>query len=105
MNTLVKSSVFADWQRDLKDDVAKAHILRRLSNAELGHFGDCEPVGEGVSEMRIHYGPGYRIYFIRRGQTVYVLLCGGNKTSQKRDISRARGMAKDLAKDFEGQDT
>lgn len=98
MYTLIKSSVFAAWQRNLKDDVVKAHVLRRLANAELGNFGDCEPVGEGVSEMRIHHGPGYRVYFTRRGATVYVLLCGGNKASQKRDIKKARSMAKE----FEG---
>ena len=80
----------------MKDDVAKAHVLRRLANAELGHFGDCEPVSEGVSEMRIHYGPGYRIYFTRHGLTIYVLLCGGNKASQKRDIKQALKMAKNL---------
>jgi putative addiction module killer protein len=100
MNTLIKSSVFADWQNGLKDDVAKAHILRRLANAELGHFGDCESLGGGVSEMRIHFGPGYRIYFTRHGQTVYVLLCGGSKASQKRDIRQALKMARDL----EGQE-
>ncbi len=96
MNTLIQSSVFAAWLRALTDDVAKAHILRRISSAELGNFGDCEPVGEGVSEMRIHHGPGYRVYFIRRGGAIYVLLCGGSKASQKRDIKRAKELAREL---------
>jgi len=96
MNTLIQSSVFSGWLRALSDDVAKAHILRRISSAELGNFGDCEPVGEGVSEMRVHHGPGYRVYFIRRGGAIYVLLCGGNKSSQNRDIKRAKQMAREL---------
>jgi putative addiction module killer protein len=96
MNTLIQSSVFSDWLRSLSDDVAKAHILRRIASAELGNFGDCEPVGEGVSEMRVHFGPGYRVYFIRRGGAIYVLLCGGSKASQKRDIKRAKVMAQQL---------
>jgi putative addiction module killer protein len=96
MITLVKSSTFLDWLDGLKDDLARAHVLRRLANAEFGNFGDCEPVGQGVSEMRIHYGPGYRVYFVRRGKTVYVLLSGGSKASQKRDIKKALSMAKDL---------
>ena len=96
MNTLIQSSVFSAWLRSLTDDISKASILRRLSNAEFGNFGDSEPVGEGVSEMRIHAGAGYRIYYIRKGATVYVLLCGGSKASQKRDIKLAKLMAKDL---------
>jgi putative addiction module killer protein len=96
MNTLIQSSVFSDWLLSLSDDVAKAHILRRIASAELGNFGDCEPVGEGVSEMRVHFGPGYRVYFIRRGGAIYVLLCGGSKASQKRDIKRAKVMAQHL---------
>lgn len=100
MNTLIQSSVFSDWLRTLVDDVAKAHILRRIVSAELGNFGDCEAVGEGVSEMRIHYGPGYRVYFVRNGGAIYVLLCGGNKASQKRDIKRAKTMARELKGSF-----
>ena len=96
MNTLIQSSVFAAWLRALTDDTAKAHILRRISSAELGNFGDCEPVGEGVSEMRVHSGHGYRVYFIRSGGAIYVLLCGGSKSSQKRDIKRAKEMACEL---------
>jgi putative addiction module killer protein len=96
MNLLVQSSVFSEWLHDLKDNQGKAQILRRISSASLGNFGDCEAVGEGVSEMRIHVGPGYRVYFIRKGSTVYVLLCGGNKKTQSRDIRLAKKMAGEL---------
>lgn len=68
----------------------------RIRSAEAGNFGDCEPVGEGVSEMRIHTGPGYRVYFTRRGETVYLLLAGGDKSSQKRDIVLAKKLAREL---------
>ena len=96
MNTIVQSPIFSTWLGQLRDDVGKALILRRIIRAELGNFGDCEPVGEGVSEMRVHHGPGYRVYFIRRGATVYVLLCGGNKASQKKDIRLAIKMSRDM---------
>jgi putative addiction module killer protein len=67
MNTLIRSSVLSDWLNSLKDQEAKARILHRLSQASLGNFGDCEPVGGGVSEMRIHHGPGFRVYFVCDG--------------------------------------
>lgn len=73
----------------INDLRAKAKILARLKSAEFGNFGDCSPVGEGVSEIRIHYGPGYRVYFMRKGEVVYLLLCGGDKSSQNRDIRSA----------------
>jgi putative addiction module killer protein len=96
MATLIQSEDFAAWLAALRDDVGKAHILDRLNRASLGNFGDCEPVGQGVSEMRIHHGPGYRIYFMRQGQVVYLLLCGGDKKSQRRDIAKALRIAKEL---------
>jgi putative addiction module killer protein len=96
MNTLVRSSDFDKWLTELTDNKAKARILARIRSAASGNFGDCEPVGEGVSEMRIHIGPGYRVYFVRIGTTVYVLLTGGDKSSQSRDITRAKKMARDL---------
>lgn len=96
MFTLARSSDFDGWLSNLADPKDKARILARLRSATLGNLGDCEPVGEGVSEMRIHYGPGYRVYFMRDGATVYLLLTGGDKSSQKRDIERAKKMAKAL---------
>ena len=96
MNTMVQSPTFSTWLRELRDEVAKALILRRMISAELGNFGDCEPVGEGVSEMRVHHGSGYRVYFVRRGMAVYMLLCGGNKANQKKDIRLAKKMARDM---------
>src|SRR5882724_5376761 len=81
---------------DLADQKAKARILARLTSATFGNFGDCAPVGEGVSEMRIHFGAGYRIYYARTGSTVYVLLAGGAKASQTRDIAKAKKMAREL---------
>ena len=96
MLTLVQSSDFDSWLSGLADQKGKARILARLQSAALGNLGDCEPVGEGVSEMRVHFGPGYRIYFTRSGTTIYVLLTGGDKGSQKRDIARAKLMAREL---------
>ena len=96
MPTLVWSSVFVDWLAAMPDHKGKARILARLDNAALGNFGDCEAIGEGVLEMRIHYGPGYRVYFVRDGVAVYALLCAGDKGSQRRDIARAKRMAREL---------
>ena len=89
MNTFQKTEAFDAWLAGLKDRKGKARILARISSAQAGNFGDCEPVGEGVSEMRIHYGPGYRVYYARVGSVVYLLLSGGDKSSQKRDIKKA----------------
>lgn len=96
MNTFFRSPEFATWISESSDSKGKARILARLRSATLGNVDDCESVGEGVSEMRIHVGPGYRVYFVRRGTTVYLLLCGGDKGSQNRDIRRARRMALEL---------
>ena len=96
MNTLIRTAAFARWIDGLQDAKGKARILSRLDLAALGHFGDCVSVGVGVSEMRIHVGPGYRVYFIRRGEQVYVLLGGGDKSSQKRDIKAALQTVRDL---------
>ena len=96
MNEFLRTEAFDEWLRPLRDPVGKARILARLRSASLGNFGDCEPVGEGVSEMRIHAGPGYRVYFTRRGRMVYLLLCGGDKPSQQKDIRRAKELAAQL---------
>lgn len=94
MNNFQQSDEFSAWLSGLKDKVGKAIIVRRIERAEAGNFGDCEPVGEGVSELRIDHGPGYRLYFTRRGEVVYLLLIGGDKSTQKRDIKRAIEMSR-----------
>jgi putative addiction module killer protein len=96
MNIFQRSDAFDAWLAALKDKVGRARLALRIRSAEHGNFGDCEPVGEGVSEMRIHFGPGYRVYFTRRGEVFYLLLLGGDKSSQKRDIKRAIEMARTL---------
>jgi putative addiction module killer protein len=99
VNTFLRTEEFDAWLSDLKDKMGRARIVHRIRSAEHGNFGDCEPVGDGVSEMRIHVGPGYRAYFTRRAEVVYLLLLGGDKSSQKRDIKRATEMARTLDKE------
>lgn len=99
MNTFHRSDEFDSWLAELKDKLGRARIVHRIRSAEHGNFGDCEPVGDGVSEMRIHFGPGYRVYFTRRGEVIYLLLLGDDKSSQKRDIKRAIEMARALDKE------
>lgn len=99
MITFQRSDEFDAWLAALKDKIGRARIALRIRSAEYGNFGDCGPVGEGVSEMRIHFGPGYRVYFTRRGEVLYLLLLGGDKSSQKRDIKRAIEMARALDKE------
>ena len=91
--TVLRSVAFDLWLRRLRDRQAVDRIIARLLATEDGHLGDVRPVGDGVSEMRIHHGPGYRIYFITQGAELIVLLCGGDKDSQRRDIERAKRMA------------
>ena len=100
MNIFVRSSEFERWLTGLKDNKGRARIIARLDSAALGNFGDSRPVGEGVSEMRIHTGPGYRVYYVRRGVTVSVLLAGGDKSTQKQDIARALRLARDLKEEL-----
>jgi putative addiction module killer protein len=96
MYTLRRTAQFDAWLAALSDHKAKARIVQRLDAAAAGHWGDCAPVGEGVFEMRIHIGPGYRVYTIRRGTVVYLLLCGGDKSTERRDIRRALALARAL---------
>ena len=91
-----QSDVFAAWFAGLRDHQARARITVRIRRLSLGNPGDVKPVGGGVSEMRVDYGPGYRVYFARRGDLVVVLLCGGDKRSQSRDIARAIELAREL---------
>jgi putative addiction module killer protein len=99
MNMFLRTDEFDAWLSALKDKVGRARIAHRIRSAEHGNFGDCEPVSEGVSEMRVHVGPGYRVYYTRRGEVVYLLLAGGDKSSQKRDIRHAIEMARALKKE------
>jgi putative addiction module killer protein len=87
---------FIKWFKSLKDRRAKARIQARIDRVEMGHFGDVAPVGEGVSELRIFYGPGYRVYFVQRDAVVVILLLGGDKSSQKADIVKAKDIARQL---------
>ncbi|MDP4026128.1 type II toxin-antitoxin system RelE/ParE family toxin [Methylobacterium sp. NEAU 140] len=93
MLVIRRTDAFAGWVSGLRDARAKARIAARVDRLALGNPGDVKPVGSGVSELRIDYGPGYRVYFVQRGETVIILLCGGDKGSQSRDIERARALA------------
>ena len=93
MITFISTAIFNDWLSRLKDRTARARVASRLRSASFGNFGDSAPVGEGVFEMRIHFGPGYRVYYTRTGETVYILLAGGDKSSQARDIEKAKKLA------------
>ena len=94
MNTILRTDVFDRWLSKLKDPRAKARIIKRIRSAERGSLGDCKPVGVGVSEMRIHFGPGYRVYFMRIGKAIYLLLSGGTKREQSSDIAKAKELAR-----------
>jgi len=87
---------FTEWFEGLKDARAVHAITARLSRLGYGLMGDVRPVGEGISEARVHYGPGFRIYFVRRGDALIVVLCGGDKRTQDRDIERAKALASGL---------
>lgn len=93
MPKVKQSETFSSWLRDLRDTKARAKIAVRIQRLEDGNPGDVAPVGDGVSEMRIHYGPGYRVYFAARGAELVILLCGGDKASQARDIETAKRLA------------
>ena len=99
-NTVVveirQTEVYARWFGRLRDRQARVRIDSRIRRMSLGNFGDVRPVGEGVSEIRIDYGPGYRVYYTQRGQALVVLLAGGDKDSQDRDIQRALDLARGL---------
>lgn len=90
------TEVFHQWIAGFADRATAAIILRRIDRVRAGLLGDVKPVGNGVSELRIDYGPGYRVYFVRRGKALILLLCGGDKSSQDRDIKKAKEMAAEL---------
>ena len=93
---LRRTSAFEIWLTGLRDRRGRAKIAARIDRLALGHAGDVAPVGQGVSELRLHFGPGYRVYFLRRGTMVVVLLGGGDKATQKRDIAAALEAAANL---------
>lgn len=96
MKTIHTTEVFDAWFAGLKDRQAARRVQVRIDRAEDGNFGDCAPVGEGVSEMRIHHGPGYRVYFTQRGVELVILLAGGDKSTQAVDIKAALALARQL---------
>jgi putative addiction module killer protein len=99
MLQLKQTATYLKWERKLNDQTAKALIAARLLRLANGLAGDVSPIGEGLSELRIHYGPGYRIYFQKRGSVIIVLLCGGDKSTQNKDIARAKQIALEWSED------
>lgn len=99
MNSINRTASFSEWLSSLKDLKARAKVVIRMQQAALGNFGDTKAISDGVSEMRIHFGPGYRVYYAREGRAVYLLLIGGNKSTQKRDIKTAISMWKQIQKE------
>ena len=89
------TEIFNKWLKKLKDRQAVLAITKRLGRAKLGNFGDVAPVGSGVSEMRFFIGPGYRLYYVIRGRKIIVMLCGGDKSTQEKDIKKAKELAED----------
>jgi putative addiction module killer protein len=96
---LQSTEIFDEWLRNLRDRKGRARILARLESARLGNLGDVKAVGAGVREMRVHAGPGYRVYFAQRGRVLMLLLCGGDKSTQTRDIAKARQILRGLGKE------
>ena len=91
-----KTEIFTKWFSSLQDRKARVRIQARIDRVGMGNFGDVSPVGEGVSELRIFYGPGYRVYFVKQSSVVVILLSGGDKSSQKSDIAKAKEIAKQV---------
>lgn len=91
-----QTAAFSKWMAGLRDHRARAKIAARIDRLAFGNPGDVAPVGEGIGEMRIHHGPGYRVYFVRRGRTLILLLCGGDKSTQAKDIKAAKALAAEL---------
>ena len=99
MFELKQTDTFRKWRTRLKDVRARALIAARLDRLAFGHTGDVKPVGQGISELRIAHGPGYRIYFQQRGKTLMILLCGGDKSTQEKDIETAKRLAKEWSEE------
>jgi len=92
---ILETETFSSWIKALRDSQARARIAARVRRLAFGNPGDVKPVGEGISELRIHHGAGYRVYFVQRGNLLIVLLCGGDKATQDRDIATAKKLAKE----------
>jgi len=90
-----KTDVFKKWMKKLNDAIARAHIDRRIDRLSKGNPGDMKPIGESCSEMRIDYGPGYRVYYKDTGREIIIILCGGDKSTQQEDIDRAKRLARE----------
>ncbi len=95
MIELKQTETFRKWREGLKDERIRAHIASRLDRLAFGNAGDVKPVGQGISELRIDVGPGYRIYHLKRGKTIIILLCGGDKSTQAKDIKTAKRLAEE----------
>ena len=96
MRTVRETEEFSRWLKALRDLKAKAKILVRIQRLAAGNPGDVKPIGEGISELRIHHGAGYRVYYLQRGDELIILLCGGDKDSQVKDIAKAKEIAREL---------
>ena len=94
--TVKRLDEFSDWLKGLKDGATRQRLIKRLRKAQLGNLGDVEPVGEGVYEMREHFGPGWRMYYVKMADVLIVMIGGGNKSTQQADIKRAMALAKSL---------
>lgn len=96
MLRVLRTAAFDDWLQALRDKVGQRQILARLTRLSLGHWGDCKPVGGEVIELRVDFGPGYRVYCWRKGDVVVVALGGGDKSTQPKDVAKAQAMVKEL---------
>lgn len=99
---VIESTKFRQWLKKLKDDTGRARVVSRINRLAAGLAGDVAPVGQGVSELRIHYGPGYRVYYYQQGDVLVLLLCGGDKGSQRRDIETAHQLLKEWREQHHG---
>lgn len=103
MFTIEKTDYFDDWLKKLKNPIAKKAVVRRLMRLELGHFGDIDNVGDGIFELRIHVNVGVRVYAIQKGDTLILVLAGGDKSTQAKDIEKAKQLAKEWEMDNENK--
>lgn len=95
--TLTGKMPFMEWMKNIKDSTMRHRVRRRLDRLELGHYGDYRPLGDGICELRLDFGPGYRVYFAEEDSVIIILLCGGDKSGQVKDIETAKGYWKELS--------